>query len=164
MSGKTLILFGTGHRPDKLGGYGSEIVKKTISVAKLGLNQLIDEGYEITKVISGMALGWDQALAEAAEELALSWEAYVPFEGQEKAWPLSSQQKYHKLLAKANNTIIVCEGGYASWKMQKRNEAMVNASNAGLALWNGTSGGTRNCIYYAEEKSIPVRNMWSYWE
>jgi len=39
---------------------------------------------------------------------------------------------------------------YTPAKMQKRNEAMVNDCNILIAVWNGTKGGTYNCIEYAK--------------
>ena len=45
--------------------------------------------------------------------------------------------------------------------MQLRNEAMVNDCDLLLALWNGTSGGTANCIRYANSVKREIRNLWS---
>ena len=39
-------------------------------------------------VISGMALGWDQAVARATADLGIPWVAAITFEGQESKWPL----------------------------------------------------------------------------
>jgi hypothetical protein len=46
--------------------------------------------------------------------------------------------------------------------MQKRNEAMVNDSNAVLALWNPEkrSGGTWNCVAYAAGVGKEIINFW----
>ena len=41
---------------------------------------------------------------------------------------------------------------YHPAKMQKRNEFMVDNCDILIALWNGTSGGTKNCINYAKKK------------
>lgn len=46
--------------------------------------------------------------------------------------------------------IIVCKGGYAAWKMQVRNEYIVNNSDSMIAVHDGSKGGTYNCIKYAE--------------
>ena len=37
---------------------------------------------------------------------------------------------------------------------------MVDRSDSIVALWNGTSGGTKNCIDYAEKKGKPIINLW----
>ncbi len=154
-----MILAGTGHRPDKLGGYNTHVAQRLQTLASAALTK-----HQPQLVISGMALGWDQALAEAAVAHDIPFHAYVPFEGQESMWPLQAQQRYQDLLWKADKVIIVCEGSFAAWKMQKRNEAMVDACDKVLALWNGTSGGTANCVAYAKTQNKPIFNLWHSWE
>ena len=73
-----MIIAATGHRPDKLGGYGSIVADRLFHLAYETLEELAP-----TLVISGMALGWDMAVAEAAFCLDIPFHAYRPFEGQE---------------------------------------------------------------------------------
>lgn len=150
-----MIIAGTGHRPDKLGGYTDRVFDRVVLLAEHELKRIRPEA-----VISGMALGWDQALAQAAVNLKIAFHAYVPFRGQQSRWPRESQARYNSLMQKANEVEIICEGDYASWKMGRRNEAMVDDSDAVLALWNGTSGGTANCVYYAKRQRKPLYNCW----
>lgn len=37
---------------------------------------------------------------------------------------------------------------------------MVDNSNAVLALWNGSEGGTGNCVRYAKEKNKKIFQLW----
>lgn len=97
-----------------------------------------------------MALGVDQWAAEICTDLGIPWTAAVPFEGQERKWPSASQQKYRALISKASSIHIVCDPGYAPWKMQARNEWMVDRCGLLIAVWDGTDGGTANCVRYAE--------------
>jgi len=71
---------------------------------------------------------------------------------------------HHMLLKRAARIVHVCEPGYAAWKMQRRNEAMVDACTHVLALWDGSSGGTENCVKYAEKKRKPIINLWAIWK
>jgi hypothetical protein len=154
------IYSGTGHRPDELGGYGEDTMEKLTDFAVSILPT-----WEPDKIISGMALGWDQALARAAHLLGFPWIAAVAFKGQESIWPKASQIAFHDLLSKATEVVIVCEGGYEPWKLQKRNEWMVDHCTDILALWNGVrDGGTYNCIEYARKVGRPVHNLWPGWE
>lgn len=139
----------TGHRPDKLGGYKvpNPLYDRIIAAGRQKLIELAPE-----KVISGVALGWDQWMAQVCVELGIPFLAAVPFEGQERKWPKDSQDRYRALLAKAAETVIVCPGGYAPWKMQKRNCWMVDHSDFMLACWDGSPGGTRNCLDYINSK------------
>lgn len=111
-----------------------------------------------------MALGWDTALALAAIELAIPLTAAVPFEGQERRWWPEQQQLFHEILARAPTVVVVSPGGYAVWKMQVRNEWMVDRATGVLALWNGSPGGTGNCIDCAHTRQVEIVNLWAAWE
>ncbi|HEX8696973.1 MAG TPA: SLOG family protein [Longimicrobium sp.] len=158
-----MIIAGTGHRPDKLrigtlDGFHPAVHARLVDLARAALQREAP-----ARVISGMALGWDTALAEAALELGIPFDAYVPFAGQESRWPEPSRRRYQGLLARAERVVIVCPGGYAPEKMQLRNERMVDDADFLLALWDGSSGGTCNCIAYAEAVGRPYRNLWPSW-
>jgi uncharacterized phage-like protein YoqJ len=42
------------------------------------------------------------------------------------------------------------------WVYEVRNRWMVDNSDKVLAWWDGTSGGTKNCIDYADDKGVFV--------
>ena len=150
-----MIIAGTGHRPDKLGGYSTPVLEKAILVATNWLT--------INKpdtVISGMALGWDQALAIAAIRLKIPVTAAIPFAGQEFKWPAKSQDLYLRILNNCAEQVIVCKGGFKPASMQIRNEWMVDHADTILALWNGSSGGTANCVEFARYMKKPIINLW----
>ncbi len=92
-----MILAFTGHRPDKLGGYGPSALQNKIR----DLISLVISNSKATTIISGMALGVDQWAAEEAVKLGVSFIAAVPCEGQDSKWPQASQSHYRDLLAKA---------------------------------------------------------------
>jgi hypothetical protein len=72
------------------------------------------------------------------------------------------------MLALAREIVVVCDGGYAAWKMQRRNERIVDQltkpEDVLLALRNKTPGGTANCVKYAQSKSKNILNVWNRWE
>jgi uncharacterized phage-like protein YoqJ len=158
-----MIIAGTGHRPAKLIARGVNAYRPQVFFRLVDLAYAALVRYQPSEVISGMALGWDQALALAASQLGIPFVAYVPFRGQESKWPEASQEQYRELLNAASSAVIVCAGGYAPSKMARRNAAMVNDTDLVLALWDGSSGGTGNCVRYAESKKVPVVNLWSSW-
>ncbi|MFC5511127.1 SLOG family protein [Massilia jejuensis] len=153
------VLAGTGHRPDKLGGYGAGVSARLVDLARAALVK-----HQPDEVISGMALGWDTALALAAIELGIPLTAAVPFEGQERKWRPEQQEQFRAILALATTVAIVSPGGYAVWKMQTRNEWMIDRATGVLALWNGSGGGTGNCIEYARTRQVEIVNLWGAWE
>lgn len=142
----------TGHRPDKLGGYYDNPIAKWVK------GQIVKNLSKLkpSKIISGMALGVDTWAAEAAIELGIPFEAAIPFEGQELRWPTKSQDKFNYLRSKASEVTIVCDGGYHPKKMQLRNQHMVNSSDILIAIWDGSTGGTKNCIDYAKSKDKKI--------
>jgi uncharacterized phage-like protein YoqJ len=157
-----LTIAGTGHRPDKLGGYSDEVFQALVDLAD---SSLVYFNPDI--VISGMALGWDQALAQACINRKLKFVAAVPFRGQESKWPRESQEKYKEILSKAYETVFV-SSLYDKGVMQKRNIWMVDQledeKDFLLALWDGSDGGTKNCIKYAERKQKKIVNLWEIYQ
>ena len=148
-------LAATGHRPGKLGGYSSEADARLRNLARL-----VIETVSPIECISGMALGWDMAFAEAAILLGVPLCAAVPFVEQPSQWPEASQHRYFEILDRADRVFMVCPPGYSAKKMQIRNEWMVDNSDMLLALWDGSAGGTLNCIKYAKRRQRLTCNVW----
>jgi len=147
-----MIIAGTGHRPvdglnseyDLNGPYSNYVRTKTIEFLK---------EKKPDTVISGMALGFDIILIEAAISLGIKCIAAIPCIEQEKIWPEKSQIRYHNVL---NNPLVtkhyVSNEPYTHSCMQKRNEWMINRADLIIAMWNGKrSGGTYNAITYAKK-------------
>ena len=154
-----MVIAGTGHRPNKLGGYGDDVYRQLVTLARSALIE-----YKPTLVISGGALGWDTALASAAHMEKIPFNIAVPFHGQDKMWPPASKARYAKMISLANEVIVVSEGDFSARKMQIRNEWMVNHCDTLLALWDGSNGGTANCIKYAQSIGHPIINLWGEWK
>ncbi len=115
---------------------------------------LVDLG--ATKGVSGMALGVDQHFVLACKQLNLPYIAAVPFVGQESRWPTEAQQHYRELLRGAEEIVHVCGPGYVYWKMQARNEWVVDTCSQLIAVWDGSSGGTANTVLYAHKVARPI--------
>jgi uncharacterized phage-like protein YoqJ len=154
-----LIICGTGHRPSKLGGYGEDVFWDLVRLCHWALDTLKPK-----LVITGGAIGFDQALAQAALDKGIPYKMYLPFEGQESTWPLQGQVRYNQLVLASAEARYICSPGFENWKMQARNEAMVNDSGYVLCLWDGSSGGTGNCVRYAKQKNKPMGNLWDRWQ
>ena len=103
--------------------------------------------------------------AEIAVDNNLDLIAAVPFLGQESMWPQASKDRFNKILNyKKCKKIIVSEGGYEAYKMQVRNQYMVDNCDLLIAVFDGTSGGTKNCVDYAKKvkKNIRIINPKNY--
>jgi uncharacterized phage-like protein YoqJ len=150
-----MIYAATGHRPDKLGGYSDLILARLVRIARDFL-----EPAPPVQVISGMAQGWDTAVAMAALDLGVPLIAAIPFRHQAAVWPEIPQRRFYSILNRAAEVHVVCEGGYSAEKMQRRNEWMVDRAGLIVAMWDGSSGGTCNCVEYADAKGVPVVNLY----
>lgn len=148
-----MIIAFTGSRPNKLGGYKTPnpIFNKVCKGIEKYLIELQPE-----KIISGMAQGTDIWAAKIAVKLKIPFIAAIPFIGQESIWPASSQEEYHSLLKLAAKQVIVSKGTYSAEKMQVRNQWMVDNSDLLIAVWDGSSGGTANCVKYAKSKNKTI--------
>jgi uncharacterized phage-like protein YoqJ len=143
-----MIIAGTGHRPQKLGGFA--IPNPIYNYVQQEAERLLIK-LKPSLILSGMTVGYDTLLAELAIKLKIDFNAIVPFIGQEKKWPKEAQIKYNNLLKQAKEVKIVCEGEYAPEKMQIRNQYLVDHCQLLLAAYNGSGGGTNNCIQYAHK-------------
>lgn len=151
-----MIIAATGHRPNKLGGYGYEAHEKLVRLAR----DYIRKVQQLDGVISGMALGWDQAWCDAALREGVPVHAAVPFEGQERQWPHASQVQYRQLLSECKSVTIVSLGHYTHTAMQTRNIWMVDRCHRVCALFDGSASGTRHCIDYAVSMGRDIDNLW----
>jgi uncharacterized phage-like protein YoqJ len=163
----------TGHRPNKLGN-DYNLISPLIIAIKEEIKSIVEiyavecmEKNEELRLITGMALGIDTLFARIAVELHIPFIAAVPFRGQENRWVQSSIDEYYSLLKLASKIVCTDTGKvfedinvgkflseprteFSGHKMQKRNEWMVNNCDRLIAVWDGTGGGTANCIRYAE--------------
>lgn len=137
----------TGHRPDKLGGYENDAAHRAIRRHMRAFLEEAPDGELF--LISGGALGIDQFWMEVGLHMDLPVIAALPFKGYDSRWPRASRERYQKLLDKCYEVQYICEPGYEARKLQTRNEWMVDNCDVLVAYWNGTPGGTNNCVEYA---------------
>lgn len=154
------ILGVTGHRPEKLGGFSDTAQHRVYLYARDFIRDLSPN-----LVITGMAQGWDIAVARACINLGTPFLAYVPFAGQECKWPAAVQDDYRDILTYADEVKIISKGGYAVQKMFIRNLAIVDDSDELLAMWNGDrTGGTWNTVESAMEINQTIHQAWDGWK
>lgn len=153
----------TAHRPDKLYGYDMTDVRYMFLMTEI---KKYLRSVNCTEAITGMALGGDLIFAQAVLELQqegmpISLICAVPCKNHKAKWKESRwTQKYDEVLEKADEVVIVTDSAYDQFVMQTRNEWMVDRCDQILAIFNGTSGGTKNCIDYAirRKKKVNILN------
>ena len=144
----------TGHRPEKISATEEEVK----AWLEKQIDRAIADGY--TTFISGCAMGVDIwtgqiVLRKKAENSSLHLIAATPWPGFGARWKDGWKEQYFALLHDADLAVNVCDH-YHKGVFQQRNEYMVDRSNRLIAYYNGTPGGTRNTIEYAEKKKIEV--------
>lgn len=173
----------TGHRPPKIGGYNAN------NAIRVSVRQAIGDYLAKTKeeqlaldrelvVISGGALGVDQDAAILANQQAIRFIIAAPCIGQADRWPSLSQETYKQLQSLANPELakrlfsyppkaddildgtVLVRRWYFHACMQKRNEWMTDHSDVLAAVWDGSQGGTCNCVQYARSIGKPVEIIW----
>lgn len=147
-----MIIALTGHRPHKFGP-NPAAAARSIRAALRG----ILEEKRPERVISGMALGADTIWAEEALQLQIPVTAAIPFVGQESLWSARDKLNYEEILAHPLVTKVICApGGASTHKYHHRNKWLVDHSDALVSVWDGTAGGTRHCLLYAQEVGKPI--------
>lgn len=168
----------TGHRPDKLGGCYSlkhpESVKIMEKLTPI-LEQLIKEE-NIHRFVTGGAIGFDQIAFWTVQKLKGKYPdiknvVAVPFKNQANKWTDKETLRWYNRMIEASDQVIYVDeitgygmdgfliGEYHVAKMQKRNEYMVDQSRVTVACWDGTKGGTGNCVNYVTKKRKTLFQM-----
>lgn len=161
----------TGHRPAKLvGGW------RAYENGGVGFYGFLDFMYyylralDTDELVSGMALGFDTIAASAAIGTAIKLHAYVPFEGHHRKWKENEQNTFHSIMRRENTIPHIPtkkpQGyGEVCLMLDNRNKDIVDSGiDILVSLWDGSSGGTANCIKYAQSKGVPVVNLWNVYQ
>lgn len=112
------------------------------------------------EVITGLALGGDQWVAQAAIELGIPFAAYVPCPEQDAKWSPEQSAEWLRLLAHAHR-IVVTAARYSPGAMMGRNRAMLDDCRGPrdrlLAIYDGReTGGTFSCYASARKGGLRV--------
>lgn len=148
----------TGHRPNKL--YGYNIFSREWISLKEEFKKLLVANH-CTEAITGMALGVDTVFALAVLDLQdegynIKLHCAIPCRKQSCRWNRESVELYDNILDRADVVKLVTDAEYEPWMMQVRNEYMVDLADKIIAVWDGSNGGTANCVRYAEKKGKDI--------
>lgn len=81
-----------------------------------------------------------------------------PFNGFEMRWSEQDKTTYYSIMEQADLVKYISQHYYKAC-FQVRNEWMVDRVSRVIAAYNGTKGGTKNTIEYANRKEIFVENI-----
>lgn len=144
-----MIIGFSGHRRIPNDNTGYDLNNPCAYYVKNWLIKILQEQAP-SKCISGVALGFDQVAAETCIELRIPFVAAVPCDDQDRLWQEEDKRFYKELLKQAAEVVVVSPGLYYPAAMQIRNCWLVNHSDKIVALFDGSRGGTYNCLSYAK--------------
>lgn len=114
--------------------------------------------------LCGMAVGFDIEAAEVAltlrKELAgLKVVAVVPFEGMQRRFSESWQERFERIIAEADRCITLAPR-YSVEVYAVRNNFLVDNSSAVIAYFDGTKGGTAYTVRRALKSLSQIINLY----
>lgn len=151
----------TGHRPKGLPWGYNENDKGCIKLKKKLKKEIVKViKNEYTTFITGMALGCDTICAEIVLQLKFKFPnikiiGVLPCREQDRMWNDLDKRRYRDLLCKLDEVIYV-NTAYSSRCMLERNRYMIDNSSLLIAVYNGTSGGTKYTIDYARINGVKI--------
>lgn len=160
------VACGTGHRSMTAADFG------WVSDELLRVLTKLEERHGLETIVSGMALGYDQQLAEMAKFCGLRLHGVPPFPSQFEVWSPAQQDHWHEISAVADEwTPASMEDPdfqnprQVAAFLHKRNDAMLKISQLVIACadlsklkWNGNRvvGGTWSCVDKAVKRKMPI--------
>jgi len=113
-------------------------------------------------VITGMARGWDLAVAQACVDLKVPFWAAVPFWGQTKTWRESDKARWMSLIDRAQHVEVA--GTLEMTDLyHKRDRWIVEQCNELWALNSGRRSGTDRTCLYAQNVERMIVPLWQDW-
>ena len=147
----------TGHQPHVLGGFTPEVHERLAFLARRWVTRT-----RPVRVLSGMAAGWDMAVAAAAVEAGVPLVAAKAWSGQGHEWPEEARGQLHRLLAAAEQ-VHVHAPKRTDGMWTARDGWVLEQGGAVVALWSGAEGGTARAVRHADSLGLPVENLWEEW-
>ena len=143
----------TGHRQ-----IPTEKLSPTVRAMDAAIRSLYAEGYR--HFITGGALGFDTYAARAVlilkrEHPDVTLSLFLPCLDQADAWSKGDKAEYERIKGEADEVFVLADR-YFDGCMQKRNQAMVDASSAVIAYVTRPRSGAGQTVRMAEKAGLTV--------
>ncbi|MFI3289172.1 MAG: SLOG family protein [Rikenellaceae bacterium] len=146
----------TGHRE-----YDAE---RTNEALYQRIAEIASQNDDIT-FLSGMAVGFDLAAAEAVLEVRrlgynVGLKCIIPFYGQSRFFCESDQTRYNRVVELADEVVILSKS-YNSSVFFNRNDFLIDNADTIIAYFNTTKkGGTAYTIRKARRANLKIENLY----
>lgn len=115
-------------------------------------------------VITGMAQGWDLAVAYACFAAGVPYTAAIPHTHQPDGWPAPDREVW-LLCVNGATRVNIGSAIYEPGVYSDRNRWIVDNSDEIASLYDGRPrGGTRHCVLYAQSKGRRIHPLWDRWQ
>lgn len=131
-----------------------------LAFARLSVALMVRNG--VTEIITGMARGWDLAIARAAFDHGVPYIGAIPFPQQPDKWTKADQEDWAVAVQRASR-IEVAGNLPLNGFYHRRNIWIVDECDELWSFWNGSPGGTAHCTLYANDTSRIIRPLWEPW-
>ncbi len=133
--------------------------------ARAALSRTLEELYVrgFRTFLSGMAVGFDLAAAEAVLELRARHSdvrlvAAIPFQGQDRHFRAAERDRYLRILAQADDAETLAPA-YSRGCYALRNDFLVDHARVVVAWYDGSPGGTRYTVERALRRNRELHNL-----
>lgn len=131
-----------------------------LAFARLSVALMQQRG--VTEIITGMARGWDLAVARAAFDLDVPYCAALPFAGQPDNWPSHDRIEWAHAVDRASRVTVAGPLPLNAFYI-KRDRWIVDQCHELWALDSGRPSGSHTTVLYAEDVQRIVRPLWEPW-
>lgn len=157
MDGVHKTCFFTGHR--SIARNENSMIKSLVNEEIL--NKINDR---VEVFISGGARGFDTIAAEQVIFMREDYDfirlcLYLPCHNHDLKWRFSERRRMRNIMEQADEIYYVTDGEYQNGCMKKRNRAMVDASDCGIAYMTNKMSGSAQTMRIAGKKGISVINI-----
>lgn len=147
----------TGHRK-----IDTKYLDETFRLLKENIDLLANDGYEEFR--AGGAIGFDALAALAVLEVKkkcpnIKLNLMLPCLDQDKYWSSKEKAVYEYIKRNADSIVYVREK-YSANAMRERNRRLVDGSDICIAFLQRKGSGSSYTCNYANEKKIPVLNIY----
>ena len=141
-----MIIAVTGHRPEKI-AHPDRV--------QAAMYQFLSDN-DVDHLITGMAAGVDLLAGCVAVLMDIPITCARPWAGHK---PRVADTEVYELLLDNAQRIVSSDKYLGPWLYQRRNEWMVDHADEVLAVWDGSPGGTANCVKYAKKLDKKIHTI-----
>lgn len=121
------------------------------------------EAYRVTRLITSLEPGWEQALAKAAIEMEIPFTVILPYPARDTEWRRDVRIAYLDLLSKAEDVQRLADNRHAI-ALLNCHRAQIDRAECVLALWEyDFKDETFQLLQYGLKRGITVVNLWEDW-